>query len=417
MRIDKVNIKNFRKFKDLNLDIKPGVNILIGENAAGKTSILEALNILIGSYFYGINSRFVNSPSIHKTRDVQFSQNELGQFDRMYPTKLSAEGEIFNFPTQWDRELKTAKGKTTIKGISHFKKIVEQNSDDTYPIITYYSISRLQTTNIDLSSYKKDERFEAYEHALDAKASVKKFIKWFENEDRTSYQEKEETFALKTVSNAIQLCIPNSKRVYYDAKLSEIVIENKQNEKTLFSLMSDGYRIVTSLIGDLAYRCAVLNAHLGEHCLDTTNGIVLIDEIETHLHPSWQQRVINDLQSVFPKIQFIISTHSPIVLSATKANVIRLDNIELQTEKQEIHTYGRKPEYILYSEQGVKSRNQVVQDQIDQFYELIDSKEGLIEAKEILDSLFIAQFGESDPDTVRAISDYEFALMEFDLEE
>jgi len=419
MRLDKFKLENFRKFKDLSLDLKPGVNILIGENAAGKTSILEALTILLGSYFYGINSRFANSPSIHKTKDVTFSQNELGQFDRLYPTRLTAEGEIFNSSIEWNRELNSAKGKTTVKGLADLRKIIKNNLSQTLPIITYYSISRLQPTSMDSSSYQKDERFEAYELALNAKASVKKFIKWFENEDRISYQEKQDTYALTVVSKAIKSCIPNTKRVYYDAKLSEIIIENIHKEKTLFSLMSDGYRIITSLIGDLAYRCAVLNAHLGEHCLNKTNGIVLIDEIETHLHPSWQERVINDLQSVFPKIQFIISTHSPIVLSATKANVIHLDYLQNGKEQQKVYTYGRKTEYIMYSEQGVVGRPPVIQEQINRFYELIDStveelsEEKLSKAKRILEELFIAQFGEKDPDTVRAKSDYEFAEMEF----
>lgn len=417
MRIEKINIKNFRKFKDLDMEFQPGVNILIGDNAAGKTSILEALTIALGGFFYGINSKYVSAPSIHKTKDVQYTQNEYGQFYRNYPTLISVKGIVFNQDVQWNRELKTAKGRTTIEGLSDLKHIVRQQIQGALPIVAYYSITRLQMNGIgEKQSYKKDERYEGYLNALEAKSSVSKFIQWYENEDRVSYQEKVETHALRIVNGAIQNCLPNCSRVFYDAKLSEIVIENKNKEQTLFSLMSHGYHLITSLVGDLAYRCAVLNPQLEADCLRNTTGVVLIDEIETHLHPSWQQRIVSDLSKVFPKIQFIISTHSPIVLSGVKGNVIRL-GIDSPIEDSAILTYGRKPEYIMYSEQGVKSRLPEIQDQIDKFYELIESREGIKEAKEILDSFFIAQFGESDPDTVRAISDYEFALIEFDLEE
>lgn len=421
MRIDKLQINNFRKFKELDLNFKPGVNILIGDNAAGKTSVLESLKILIGSYFYGINSKHVNSPSIHRTKDVQFLQDENGKFSRIYPTQVKAEGKVFNEQVCWSRELRTAKGASTTAGLSDLKKIVSVHENDVLPIVAFYSTARFNVESRDSSPYKNDERYAAYKNALNANSSISAFVQWFENQDRISYQYKERTYALNVVSDAIMNCLPNCKRVFYDAKLTDILIEDENNVVTPFSLMSEGYRLITSLIGDLAYRCAILNSLLEADCLRETTGVVLIDEIETHLHPSWQQRVVNDLHRTFPKIQFIISTHSPIVLSGVQANVIRLsDNAvadDFITTDSDILTYGRRPEYIMYSEQGVLARTHEVQIQIDEFYSLVETKEGLKDAKKILDNLFIAQFGENDPDTVRAVSDYEFALMEFDEED
>ncbi|MCT4673697.1 MAG: AAA family ATPase [Prolixibacteraceae bacterium] len=416
MLIEKVKIKNFRKFKELDLEFERGVNILIGDNGSGKTSILEALKVVLGGFFYGVNSKYAISPSIHKTNDVQYIQDENGQFFRNYPTSIYAKGIVLNQNVQWDRDLNSSKSRTTIGGLSDLKEIVQRGIQGSLPIVAYYSINRFEWNHIDNEPYKKDERYEAYLNALDAKTSVNRFVKWYENEDRISYREKKDTYALKIVNDAIQKCLPNCLRVFYDAKLGEIVILNKDNEQALFSFMSDGYRLITSLVGDLAYRCAVLNPHLGLDCLKQTKGVVLIDEIETHLHPSWQQRVVRDLSNVFPEIQFVISTHSPVVLSGYKANVIDLVEGE-QRNDEKIFTYGRRPEYIMSLEQGVVPRLPEIQDQIDRFYELIERKEGLKEAKEILENLFIAQFGENDPDTKRAMSDYEFALMEFDVEE
>ncbi len=73
-----------------------------------------------------------------------------------------------------------------------------------------------------------------------------------------------------------------------------------------------------ALVGDIAYRCYKLNAHLGEEAPQRTHGIVMIDEVDMHLHPSWQQTVLTDLCSAFPKLQFIVTTHSPQVLSTVR---------------------------------------------------------------------------------------------------
>lgn len=191
--------------------------------------------------------------------------------------------------------------------------------------------------------YSRTERYIAYKDCLNASSSVSDFIKWFENEDRISYQNKSKTNSMKIVSEAIRSCLPDCKEVYYDSLNSDIAIKDANSEITLFSSMSEGYKLVTSLVGDLAYRCSVLNADLEEMCLKETSGVVLIDEIETHLHPSWQQTIIKKIKTVFPKIQFIISTHSPIVLSGVEGNVIRLNNDG--SVEQGLSTYGRRADY------------------------------------------------------------------------
>ncbi len=417
MQINKISLKNFRKFSELDMIFQKGVNILIGDNAEGKTSILEALKVVLGGFFCGVNSSFVNSPSIHKIKDVRYVQESEGNLTRHYPVSIIAEGHVFDSNVEWSRELNTAKSTTTISGLSNLKNIVSTNIENekkSLPIISFYSISRLKSKTKDSSTYKKEEKYIAYKNALEATANIGDFIKWFENEDRISYQEKSNTNALEIVCEAIKDCLPNCKRVFYDSKLSDVVIEDNSNNFTPFSFMSEGYKLTTSLVGDLIYRCVTLNPHLKKDCLKSISGVVLIDEIETHLHPSWQQRIVEDLKRVFPKIQFIISTHSPIILTGAAANIIKLD--EYSTNQEKILAYGRKPDYVMYSAQGVDSRKPDIQNQINKFYELLESKEGLFEAKKILKNLFYKQFGNSDPDTVKAQRAYEFAEFEFENE-
>jgi hypothetical protein len=90
------------------------------------------------------------------------------------------------------------------------------------------------------------------------------------------------------------------------------------------SQLSDGIRSVVALVADLAFRCVRLNSFYGQHAPEETNGIVLIDEIEQHLHPGWQQRILPALREAFPRIQFIVTTHSPEVLSTVESRQIRI---------------------------------------------------------------------------------------------
>ena len=122
--------------------------------------------------------------------------------------------------------------------------------------------------------------------------------------------------------------------------------EDNQHKRYAMKHLSDGYKNTLSMIADIAYRMAVLNPWLLEKVLKETLGIVLIDEIDLHLHTKWQQRIITDLRSIFPKVQFIVSTHAPIVISSVKKdNLLILQ--DLQADNPIIETYGKDANTIL----------------------------------------------------------------------
>jgi predicted ATP-binding protein involved in virulence len=397
MRIDKINIKNFRKFNELDLSFKEGVNILIGDNASGKTSILEALRILLGAYFYEIDSKFTSSPSIDKAKDVQYIQDEYGKLKPNYPTQLSAEGILFDEGVKWNRDLNSQKGSTTISGLSNIKNIVLERTEVTLPIIAFYNLSRLEFQVKESALYKDYERFMAYENALDSNYYTSVFLNWFENEDRIFSLQKEDTYTLNIFTEALKSCLPNCKRVYYDSHLSSIVIEDYNNKITPFALLSDGYRLIISLVGDLVYRCAILNASLGDECLMKSPGVVIIDNIESNLYPSWQQNVVNDISNVFPKIQFVISTHSPLVLGGIKANVIHL--WESSVADEGILTYGKNTDRILEDVMSVNSRPSEMKELFRELFSLLErdfdaADKLLIEIK--------CMINDSDPDILKA---------------
>jgi predicted ATP-binding protein involved in virulence len=121
--------------------------------------------------------------------------------------------------------------------------------------------------------------------------------------------------------------------------------------------LSDGIRSVLAMVGDIAYRCIKLNPHLGLNAAKETQGVIMIDEVDMHLHPAWQQTVLVDLIKAFPKIQFIVTTHSPQVISTVPSHQIRILD-ESNVYSAEAGTQGAEASRILRDVFGVESRPQ-----------------------------------------------------------
>jgi predicted ATP-binding protein involved in virulence len=115
-------------------------------------------------------------------------------------------------------------------------------------------------------------------------------------------------------------------QIHYSWDQEDILGKTKNGNWLPLKNLSDGYRSIVHLTADLAYRAIQLNPQLGERAVLETEGIVLIDEIDMHLHPKWQRHIVEDLKRTFPKIQFIVTTHSPFIVQSLKAHeVISLD--------------------------------------------------------------------------------------------
>ena len=153
------------------------------------------------------------------------------------------------------------------------------------------------------------------------------------------------------------------------------------------------------MIGDIAYRMAVLNPTLGDKVLSETPGIVLIDEIDLHLHPKWQQSILNDLNVIFPKIQFIVSSHAPAVINSVPKEQIRiLDNGKIYMPVAQ--TYGRDANSILREVMQVSDRPVAVKQRMDLFYAYMDEKK-YQEADKVLKEIENI-VGATDPDVAAA---------------
>ena len=173
-----------------------------------------------------------------------------------------------------------------------------------------------------------------------------------------------------------------------------------QNSRVPMKNLSDGYKNTIGMIADIAYRMATLNPQLLDNVLIETPGIVLIDEIDLHLHPVWQQRIIRDIQSLFPKIQLIVSTHAPSVISS-----VRRDNMLVLNEQGEVYTlpvevYGKDANSILRSVMEAHHRPVEVKELFDRFYKAIEERD-LLQAGNVLHTIE-SLIGAEDPELTEA---------------
>jgi len=137
---------------------------------------------------------------------------------------------------------------------------------------------------------------------------------------------KQEQIALQRKSNrmydgvkqAIKNAMGGVQDLLYDLEEEDVVVCFSSGETLPFRLLSEGVRNMLGMVADIAYRAAILNPHLAEKVCQSTPGIVLIDEIDLHLHPKWQRRVVDDLRRTFPQLQFIATTHSPFIVQSLR---------------------------------------------------------------------------------------------------
>ena len=274
------------------------------------------------------------------------------------------------------------------------------------PILARYGTDRLWKQD-GPSSDILPNRTMGYEDALQAASNDSRMNAWFKRQSLWEWQNKRESAVFTAVKKALATCFDSAASidnamVDYDAELQQLVFTfrdaNGIYHRDRLHSMSDGYRGTISLIADIAYRMATLNPALREHVLETP-GVVLIDEIDLHLHPHWQARILDDLVRVFPNVQFITTTHSPVVVASVPRNNIRILE-ECSTAIPAIETRGRDASDILNTVLGATSRPENVMQLFASFNRAID-EEDYRTAKDVIINIE-SLIGGDDPDVIAA---------------
>lgn len=338
MRIDHIEIRNFKGFEHWERALHAQFNLIVGSNGSGKTTLLDALAVAAGSWFLGIrgyDTRHITPSDVRlKARDA----NGEITFESRYPVRVQASGEVMDQPVRWERSLDGPSGRTRYQSARELKRLAESTDeivreggmDITLPLISYYGTGRLwQEPRASsmvkvkdaarLASRRKLSRFEGYRNSVDPRLSMRDLVEWMARQSWIGYQQGAEPATFRAVKTAILACVEGARNLYFDPKRGEVVVLIDGHDPQPFFNLSDGQRSMLAMVGDLAQKAARLNPALGDRVLLETPGIVLIDELDLHLHPRWQRRLVEDLRNTFPKVQFVCTTHSPFLVQALRS--------------------------------------------------------------------------------------------------
>jgi len=336
VRIDQLRVENFKGFSQRELTFHPEFNLVVGENGTGKTSVLDALSIAAGSWFLGL--RGYDSRHI-RPEDVRLQGNEAEAtitWEQQFPCIVEARGVVREQPLNWRRTLNGPLGRTTYGEAREIKwlgeeteRAVREGADVTLPLVSYYGTGRLWDVPREQSKVRKPaksgpksqrSRLAGYQNSVDPRLSVAALVQWIAQQSWLTFQQGgAEPSTFKAVQDALVRNVQGARQVKFDAKLGEVVVRFEDGRRQPFMNLSDGQRCMLALVGDIAQKAATLNPHLAERVLVETPGLVLIDELDLHLHPTWQRHVIEDLRTTFPRIQFICTTHSPFLIQSLRS--------------------------------------------------------------------------------------------------
>lgn len=408
MIIKSIGLKNYRCFEDIEIDFHEKLTVIVGDNGSGKTSILEGLAVSLGTMFMGLDGRAGVSINKKDVRLKAYSMGESEDVQPQYPVEVTAIGDIDGKTITWKRSLTGENGRTIVKDAKamidaakgYQKRLRDGDATLVLPIIAYYGTGRLWDYHREkkADTFKDNTKTNGYIDSLDGTANIKLMMNWFKKKTLQRIQKRSEGLRefveLLVVYRAMKMCcerITGYQGVDFGYNLDTNEIEcyyiNEDNLQMSIPLsqMSDGYKSTISLIADIAYRMAVLNPQMGIDVIDKTDGVILIDEVDLHLHPAWQHRILGDLQEIFPRVQFIVTTHAPAVISSAKSeNLVILKDYEVLDADAEI--YGNDVNSILKDIMGVSERNPVIASLFSQFYSLLNDGQ-YDEAEKILDEI------------------------------
>lgn len=375
MKIESLSIHDFRRIRELELTFMPGVNVLVGANGAGKSAVLDCAAILL--------SRLIGRVRSSRGTGRFFTESDIN--NHALATRNEIAVGFRGTPVQWT----VAKGKRGQKGqlITRLKELKDQIArlhddlkDDpstAIPIAVYYPVNRA-VLDIPLRIRRRHpfDRMAAYDQALSGdSSSFRVFFEWFrvredlENErrvDRSEYRDPQ----LEAVRTAIAQFLPGFADLRVKRSPLRMVVR-KEEEELVVSQLSDGEKCMLAMVGDLARRMAVANPQMATP-LDT-EAVVLIDELDLHLHPAWQRLVPDALVETFPNAQFIASTHSPAIVSHLKAEsvwMLEREGSEVVARQPET-TYGQRAGRILEDVMGVVDRPEEVKARIASLFSAI----------------------------------------------
>lgn len=436
MKVKSLTLRSFRGINDLTLDFDAKINVLIGNNGVGKSSILECLATLLSQLIEKVQIKssqeiprssrrslalqditleheethveittLLNSKTaswslgrVRRGKSIEDKEllalsntinkllgDQLKDFDIIDPETLK-----LALLLQSSNVLSTKEPSVSQDFVDDLCGQVEAGNAAKLPLVTYYPVNRT-VLDVPLKS-SKDYSFEpinAYTEALTGKSNFKVFFQWFRDREDLENELRTEDFSyrdhhLESVRRSITALQPELSNLRVERSPLKMTVL-KRDQELIINQLSDGEKCLLAMVGDLARRLAIANPGLSDPLQG--EGVVLIDEIELHLHPEWQRRIIPSLTQTFPNCQFIITTHSPQILGEIQNGIVyRLSSSPKGIVAEKMQTYGRDSNQILEDIMDVSERSPIFKSDLRRLFRLIEDGD-LDEAKRLQQEL------------------------------
>lgn len=362
MRIKDINIINFKGFQNETVVFQGNLTVVIGNNTAGKTTLLKALQVGLGAYLQSLKQLPGGTPYRRNfsTLDkfMRFDQDLRDYVPNHEKPRITIHADfpvtessgdhcpkVTFIPIHWYREFTGNYTTHTrfcagelIDAVHHMENVRnEAKRESIYPLVLSFGAKRTSDSQAKSKTTVKERasRIEkAYKFALHDKVDFEGAMEWLKHYDKNIKDKKEFEGTREAFFEALQLAIPALSEIDFDNGEIEAVVSvtGHTPSRHHFSYMSDGLQSMINIVTEIAHRCIELNGFLGPNAIKMTPGVVMIDEIDLYLHPHWQKHVLQDLTNAFPMIQFIVSTHSPFIVQSLRAGqLVSFDNDVLTT--------------------------------------------------------------------------------------
>lgn len=402
MRVTRLRLNGFRGFRELEINLDRDLTVLVGVNGAGKSSILDAAAIMLSRVAAGLTTGLPQNG--RKIRDVD--THTAGSF-----ASITMHATIAGNPVAWT-VTHSRRGKirpptmlTDLKAVTDTVRAAETAHQQPLALAVHYPVNRaVLDVPVRIRRRHAFERFEAYDQALEAGGrNFRVFFEWFrqrediENERnaRGKRGRRHVDRQLQAVRSAVERLMPGFSELHVERNPQRMVVR-KKGESLAVDQLSDGEKCVLAMVGDLARRLAIVSLESAQP-LDEP-AVVLIDEIDLHLHPGWERAVLPRLRRAFPKCQFIVTTHSPhVIATAPRESVIILE--DFQAYEPPTPTEGRNVGAILSDVLGVGERPDDVRDALRAIDDAL-TRGDYVDARQRIDT-WRDRLGSDDTDIVR----------------
>lgn len=355
MQISELTLRNYKLYGNdeltVSFDTDRHASILLGDNGCGKTTVLNAITLLLSSYigqFPGSSEMQLPESSLHINANNR--SGDYMKIEGLFKTDSGMKIPVIRYRKGLGLPPTTSEIKEFKSYAAALRESVESgNKDSRLPIIAFYGTERgrIQAPERKRNFKKMFQRWDGYTNALTPQTDFKSFFAWFdfkEDEERRIREERwERHFSLPeldAVRHTLERFVGDD-YILPKIKLHPlrfVMVQNDTERELRIEQLSDGFRIVIAMVADIASRMAELNPSDDINQILSTPGIIMIDEVDLHLHPSWQRKIVSQLIKTFPNVQFILTSHSPLVAldASQEVEIIHIDSSKAENNTHDL---------------------------------------------------------------------------------